>query len=258
MNFLENIVVSSIMSAVVVHYKNQDKSKMNSRPVHGIAFALNGSMSYFHNEKEIILCGNRVVLIPQGATYEVVCSKGGSFAVINFSAASSLDISEFVTLETPNIDIIRNDFWAIYNSYINNQTHKTYNNFSLLYKIFSLLDVAAEKQSLTPAVIKAVSFIKNNITNPELTNTQIAEYAGISEVYLRKLFSAHLSTSVNKYIQDIRIEKSKKLLSETNLCITEISEKCGFSSIYYFCRSFKNKTGLTPTEYRNEAPSGLF
>ena len=258
MNFLENIIISNVMRTAVVHYKTHDKSKMNRRPAYGLAFALDGKISYLHNSTEINLFGSRVVLIPQGAAYEAVCTKEGSFAVINFHTVQELDTSEFILFETPKIDAVRNEFWTLHNSIINNSTHKNYNNLSIVYKILSLLSDNFEKHNTPPSLSKALSFIKNNISNPELSNPQIAEHAGISEVYLRKLFSSHLSVSVNKYIQDLRIEKAKKLLSETTTSITKISEKCGFSCIYYFCRSFKNKTGLTPTEYRNEAPSGLF
>ncbi|MBR3994676.1 MAG: helix-turn-helix transcriptional regulator [Clostridia bacterium] len=47
----------------------------------------------------------------------------------------------------------------------------------------------------------------------------------------------------------MRIQKAKFLLANGVLTITAISEECGFSSLYHFCRIFKEKTGFTPSEY---------
>ena len=77
----------------------------------------------------------------------------------------------------------------------------------------------------------------------------LAKKLGISEVYLRKLFSVHYGTSPRQFIIDMRIQKAKSLLTNGTHTITSISEECGFSSLYHFCRTFKDKTGMTPTEY---------
>ncbi|MFQ9800805.1 MAG: helix-turn-helix domain-containing protein [Clostridia bacterium] len=44
-------------------------------------------------------------------------------------------------------------------------------------------------------------------------------------------------------------KRAKSLLTNGTHTITSISEECGFSSLYHFCRVFKDKTGMTPTEY---------
>jgi AraC-like DNA-binding protein len=52
------------------------------------------------------------------------------------------------------------------------------------------------------------------------------------------------------YILKTRIILAQDMLSKEKLSVAEISERCGFSSISYFCRVFKNETGKTPLEYR--------
>ena len=47
----------------------------------------------------------------------------------------------------------------------------------------------------------------------------------------------------------LKIDRAKKLITETELSFTEISDSLGFSSSAYFSRTFKKKTGLTPSEY---------
>ena len=49
----------------------------------------------------------------------------------------------------------------------------------------------------------------------------------------------------------ISIEKAKELLSRSELTIAEIAEKCGYKTEFHFMRQFKQKTSLTPTQFRN-------
>ena len=98
----------------------------------------------------------------------------------------------------------------------------------------------------------AIKYIENNYKDYTLSNQTLADVCNISEVYLRKLFIKHLNTTPKQYICDIRLSKAKQLLSEGILKTNAICEQCGFSSLSNFSRFFKEKTGLTPTEYLKE------
>ena len=101
-------------------------------------------------------------------------------------------------------------------------------------------------------LLPAIEFIEKNYHNPNLSNGQLAEKCNISEVYFRKLFTKHQSCTPKQYISEIRLQKAKQLLSENTLKVSAIAEKCGFSSANHFWRFFKEKTGLTPTEYAKQ------
>ena len=53
----------------------------------------------------------------------------------------------------------------------------------------------------------------------------------------------------SEYVTNVRITNSEKLLRETNLPITEISERCGFNDSNYFASVFKRLKGITPYKY---------
>ena len=114
-----------------------------------------------------------------------------------------------------------------------------------------LYNLSAEQMSENNIIRAALQYMENNISDPALSNSVLAAKANISEVYFRKLFVSQYGISPKQYILDVRIEKAKELLSDGAKKITSISEECGFSSIYHFSRSFKEKTGFTPTEYMN-------
>lgn len=57
----------------------------------------------------------------------------------------------------------------------------------------------------------------------------------------------------NEYVNKLRIEKSMELLRNTEMSITEIAERMGFSSSRYFSTAFKKYTGITPTQFKESA-----
>lgn len=246
MDFLENATVKKITHASVVSYNFRERSTMYKRPWYGIAFSLGGEITYVHNSKKVKLSGDTVVFIPKNTTYETVCIKDGRFAVVNFLTADSLNIDDFVSATPNNTEALKQYFEKMHNCIGKSRCEA----MSLIYKIFEVLIRDNLKNTIPAPLGKALSFINSNLNSDKLCNTYIAEYVGISEVYLRKLFSKYMSVSVNRYIQNMRMENAKKLLCETSLSISEIAENCGYSCIYYFCRSFKKKTNYTPTQYR--------
>lgn len=98
----------------------------------------------------------------------------------------------------------------------------------------------------------ALKYIAKNLSNPELSNTLIAQSMNISEVYFRKIFVEKYHQTPKQYILDIRIKKAKQLLTDSPYSVSAISELCGFSSLYAFSRCFKEKIGISPTEYAKE------
>ncbi len=67
--------------------------------------------------------------------------------------------------------------------------------------------------------------------------------------FIRK-FKNTMNYSPSKYIEKIRMDKSKELLAFTDLTINEISDIVGYSDPFYFSKVFKKNTGLSPTAFR--------
>ena len=78
----------------------------------------------------------------------------------------------------------------------------------------------------------------------------MAEHFNISPQYMRKLFKNHTGMSVSEYIANKRLEKSMHLLANTDMNLQDIVVQIGNSDISGFVRFFKQKTGMTPGQYR--------
>jgi AraC family transcriptional regulator len=190
------------------------------------------------------------MFLPKGTTYDVICNAGGEFAVINFLTDKEYNIIEFTVHEMNDVNKVRDEFLNMNRIFASELPFGFYSILSSLYGIFASLVSNFKKDRIPSVLEKALGYINDNIASAELTNSSVARSVGISEVYLRKLFAKHLSVPVGEYVIDARIKRAKSLLSETNLTVTEISEWCGYSSVYYFCSAFKSRVGYTPTAYR--------
>lgn len=80
---------------------------------------------------------------------------------------------------------------------------------------------------------------------------EIARRLNISKNYVQKLYKEHFGISYIDDLIEARIHMAQELLTTTDLRITEIAEACGYRNDTHFMRQFKDKTGVTPTEYRN-------
>jgi AraC-like DNA-binding protein len=80
-----------------------------------------------------------------------------------------------------------------------------------------------------------------------------ADKACLSPNYFGDLISKESGTTAQRHIQDAVIERSKQLLVETRLPVSEIAYQLGFQYSQHFSRLFKSRTGMTPNEYRLSA-----
>jgi len=86
--------------------------------------------------------------------------------------------------------------------------------------------------------------------NEKLYLSELALQSGMSPAHMRKIFHKVNGVSPREYLINMRIEKAKVLLEEGKLSVSEIGKVVGYQNANYFSRIFKNKTQMSPTEYR--------
>ena len=246
LNNLNNIIVTDIQRPLIVHSEKGHRFQMKDRQSYGLSFCISGQITYTMNGKKFISNQSNVVILPQGGTYTLFGDKEGLFPVINFKC-ENFDFDQIIVLPLENPQTCIKDFDTLKDLFLHNKNH--YKIYSTFYELLDkVAAVNSQKQKPLEAVIK---YIDANIQNPKLSNTNLARQLGISEVYLRKLFLAHYNISPKQYILDIRIRKAKQMLRDTPFPVAAIAEECGFSSVYHFCRAFKEKYGITPSNTAN-------
>lgn len=100
-----------------------------------------------------------------------------------------------------------------------------------------------------PVITKARAYIHEHQTE-EISLGQVAKAVNMSSYYFCKTFKKVIGINFTDYVARVRIEKSKNLLLNPNLRISEIAFEVGFQSLTHFNRVFKKVLGQSPTEYR--------
>jgi two-component system response regulator YesN len=139
---------------------------------------------------------------------------------------------------------------------------RRYNTYPLLKKLF-LEDVLTLAQILQNGkrgknhwlVERAKRYIEENF-HKELRAFDVARAINITPNYFSALFKQELGKSFSEYLNELRVEKAKHLLTETSCRVFEIAEQVGYKDYKYFVHVFKKLTGVTPTSYRKYKISG--
>lgn len=91
--------------------------------------------------------------------------------------------------------------------------------------------------------------IEKDITKP-LHISDLAASINVSVSYFQHLFKREVRICAVKYINNLRMEKARRLLETTHLCVKEIRVGVGASNEAHFLQDFKRKFGATPKNYR--------
>ncbi len=98
---------------------------------------------------------------------------------------------------------------------------------------------------------KTMNYIKTHVYE-DVKLSDIASNLKISEGHLSRSFYKETGKSVVDYVKEVKINEAKYFLKYTNYTLLEISEKLSFSSQSYFGKVFKDNSGISPKQFRDE------
>ena len=104
--------------------------------------------------------------------------------------------------------------------------------------------IHSENEIIRQAQIYISSHIREKLSVP-----LVARQVDVSPSYLTALFHKNLQISPGEYIRRIKLQESKQMIRENDLNFTEIAAALQYSTVHHFSRQFKEKFGITPTEY---------
>jgi transcriptional regulator GlxA family with amidase domain len=100
-----------------------------------------------------------------------------------------------------------------------------------------------------PKLIEAVSLMEANIEEP-LSSDDLAFHVGLSRRHLERLFKQHLQTVPSKFYLQLRMERARQLLRQSDKPVLQVGLECGFSTASHFSTAYRNHYGITPRDER--------
>lgn len=225
-----------------------------NRAFHGLTIVLSGKLSVIYPDKEYVACRGDIILQRRGDSYTL---KAGD------EETQYIVISYLAEPETFPEGLLPED--RVFHS---ERSHRYIDDFKKVCDIGSglcsipllrasvqqiICNIAREyyRQELFLSgdyIFSACCYIEENLHLP-ITSADISRAAACSPTHLRRLFKSTLNESPVRYLNRMRIEHAKKLLTTDLFTMEEIAAECGFSNVYYFSRVFKEFTGISPGKY---------
>ena len=109
-----------------------------------------------------------------------------------------------------------------------------------------------KKSILKLAIHKTMDYIEENYAK-DLNMAVVSNYISMNYSLFSYSFKQYTGSNFVNYLKEIRMREAKKLLTETDMKIIEISQAVGYDNEKHFMKIFKATCGVSPTEYRHNA-----
>lgn len=143
---------------------------------------------------------------------------------------------------------------------LTNQEETVYNTVAIKGLILEIISFYLKMDSKLPNdgtqqyetdFRNVLQYIEKNMEK-KLTINELADVMHLHPNYFIRYFKSFFGSSPIKFINNMRMNRAKQLLSEENMSISQISKSVGIGDIFYFSKLFKKYNGFAPTEYKHK------
>jgi len=250
-NVFSEMMVTEIREVCRVNLSDLYGGPKHNRPCSAIFLKLCGRTTYQDAFGTYVSDPEHIVYLPGGSNYRVNFDAPGECFRIQFDEK---DVHPgILSIPVKDNSAILNQMVRLEKLWLFKKPSYLPKAMSVLYQILAMLDeltntsyVSSERYQLIEAGLK---YLEDHFDDPALRLEQIAEAAGVSEVYFRRLFKEIFHTSPVQYIRNVRIGKAKALLSGEHSTIEDVAYAVGFTNKYHFSKTFRQITGQTPRDF---------
>ncbi|HMP94381.1 MAG TPA: AraC family transcriptional regulator, partial [Phnomibacter sp.] len=121
-----------------------------------------------------------------------------------------------------------------------------YNLVGLIISVQMTNTQPANKEHIVEASIK---ILKKHVNNP-IDYSKLSRQFGMSYSSFRKMFKEQTGLAINQYLIRERLLLAQRMVRNSQASLQQVSEQCGFESLHYFSRLYKQKLGITPRDDR--------
>ena len=147
-----------------------------------------------------------------------------------------------------------------YIKHIKQQQHETLEKYLALIErkggplhdgTASAEETATAAKELDPVIRRVMQFVEENLSNSDAGVGEMAQAAAVSRSGLQRKLKQAMGITPLDLLREARIKHACQLLRQTDKTVSDIAYACGFTDPKYFGRCFKQSTGMSPSEYKN-------
>lgn len=226
-----------------------------------IHYVLSGSGFFFVEDKAYHLKKGDAFLILPFDRIKYYPDKNEPWCYCGISSNSKEVASQLCTFDiTKSMPIFKEKaekIGDIFSGMIEDYTNDTLSDFKMSLALLNLLsgfekNITVTTDKTDEYVQKAISYIKENMSDSKLTVEDISDSINLSHSYLCRIFKEKVGKSPKRFLVDIRIDAAARLLKTSVLSVSEIAFDVGFDDIPHFIKSFRKRYNITPKQYRKE------
>ena len=216
------------------------------RADHIIGVCLDGSSVHDFGYQKFTIEKDCIFYLNQKDDFVCNVIEGGPTFSIHFTTFEEVETPSFCIKVKNPVQII--NLFEKHLKLASSDIHSIRSNF---YRICSIFGEIHRKQNIRSdaRVDAAKEFIDRSFSERDCL-ARVYENCSLSRRRLDELFRESFLITPSRYITQARISHAKQLLLLPNISISEISELCGFSDVYYFGKVFKAETGQSPGAFR--------
>jgi AraC-like DNA-binding protein len=252
---------SQILEAVNFRFTEKNYSLDTNIPSHShelahFCFVLSGSYAEKIGRRGFDRKPSTLVYYPPDVSHAEEHHSNGRHFWVEIDNAGLNKVREYgVNLDEPMILGGENSLWLATRMYKEFTERDRFSLLALESISTELLVVASRKntkKSLNKPpkwLLRVIDYLYENYSDSIGLN-ELAKIADVHPTHLARVFRQFERCTAGDFVRKIRIKKACQKIIDSNSSLVEIALDTGFSDQSHFTRSFKNLTGMTPTEYR--------
>ena len=243
--FIDIFSVSSQKAGTECHY-------FGHTDLYQLAFKIKGTTAIVYNGKPLDFSPNHAVYLPKETRPDIEYHKRfvseGSSICLFFVAPCFLNRDAF------SVPLPQNTASSLFHKLLwlwKSGKKDDFSLYSVFFELLSLVNAKLSDREKHPAFLReATEYLQAHACDAFIDFDMLAAHYGISADRFRRIFKRAENVSPLGFIAQIRLERIRTLLRETELSFTEIAGMTGFSDLNYFSRFFKKHTGVSASEYK--------
>lgn len=257
----------------VAKFTDSDKAiTLHHHSFFELHFCLSGEARICLNEEqEVSLIPGTFVLLPKNLNHKISCLKDFAEFVCGFQLELNEQHNDYIFLSNA---LYRSNLLQLYSCsrfmerYVEDMLYYTQSSENgllsslsatfklLLLEVFRVIAPSAaqaptilRERSYNMIIVAIQNYVENNISS-HITGDDIAQQMGYSVRHLNRITQQHLGMSLQQLVDDVRLKRIRMLLETTDLSLSDIADRVGYSSEFSLNRFFKNAEGMSAGRYR--------